>query len=46
MGWNSLSYHQGTTDEQSSWTPVCRDIPEDSYVYFVHSYYLKAAMIL
>ena len=34
MGWNSLRYpHQGR---------LFRGIPEDSYVYFVHSYYLKA----
>ena len=35
MGWNSLKYpHQGR---------LFKDVPEDSYVYFVHSYYLKAA---
>ena len=35
MGWNSLAYpNEGR---------LFRDIPEDSYVYFVHSYYLKAA---
>lgn len=34
IGWNSLSYpSQGTLFE---------GIPEDAYVYFVHSYYLKA----
>lgn len=34
MGWNSLKYdHPGRLYE---------GIPEDSYVYFVHSYYLKA----
>lgn len=34
MGWNSLHYdHPGR---------LYRGIPEDSYVYFVHSYYLKA----
>lgn len=34
MGWNSLRYdHPGL---------LFRGIPEDSYVYFVHSYYLKA----
>ena len=41
MGWNSLSY----TAEQDG-NPHGRlfhDIPEDSYVYFVHSYYLKAS---
>ena len=33
MGWNSLKYpHQGR---------LFKDVPEDSYVYFVHSYYLK-----
>lgn len=34
MGWNSLTFHsQGR---------LFRGIPEHSYVYFVHSYYLKA----
>ena len=34
IGWNSLSYpNKGR---------LFRDIPEHSYVYFVHSYYLKA----
>lgn len=34
MGWNSLHYdHPGR---------LYRGIPENSYVYFVHSYYLKA----
>lgn len=35
IGWNSLKYsNQGT---------LFQGIPEDSYVYFVHSYYLQAA---
>ena len=41
MGWNSLSY-----TEEAGGNPngrLFRGIPEDSYVYFVHSYYLKAA---
>lgn len=34
MGWNSLKYdHPGR---------LYKGIPEESYVYFVHSYYLKA----
>lgn len=34
MGWNSLTYpNRGR---------LFRDVPEHSYVYFVHSYYLKA----
>ncbi len=34
IGWNNLSYpNQGR---------LYRDIPEDSFVYFVHSYYLQA----
>ena len=34
MGWNSLKYpHQGR---------LFKEVPEDSYVYFVHSYYLQA----
>lgn len=34
MGWNSLHLEHGGR--------LFRDIPEQSYVYFVHSYYLKA----
>ena len=35
IGWNSLQYpHPGR---------LYADVPEGSYVYFVHSYYLKAA---
>ena len=35
MGWNSLHLQNGGI--------LFRGIPEQSYVYFVHSYYLKAA---
>ena len=35
MGWNSIKIKKGAR--------LFKDIPEDSYVYFVHSYYLKAA---
>ena len=34
MGWNSLSYPNSGR--------LFKDIPENNYVYFVHSYYLKA----
>ncbi|MHB8132272.1 MAG: imidazole glycerol phosphate synthase subunit HisH [Mobilitalea sp.] len=34
MGWNSLSINPGAK--------LFKGIPEQSYVYFVHSYYLKA----
>ena len=34
MGWNSLKFQNNGR--------LFKDIPEDSYVYFVHSYYLKA----
>ena len=34
IGWNSLSIKQKNT--------LFKDIPENSYVYFVHSYYLHA----
>ena len=34
MGWNSLKFQNNRR--------LFKDIPEDSYVYFVHSYYLKA----
>ena len=36
MGWNSLKLIRKRTD-------FLQDLPEDPYVYFVHSYYLKAA---
>ena len=35
MGWNSLEFRN---DGRLFW-----DLPQESYVYFVHSYYLKAA---
>lgn len=35
MGWNSLSIRPGSK--------LFAGVPEESYVYFVHSYYLKAA---
>lgn len=34
MGWNSIKIKEGAR--------LFKDISEDSYVYFVHSYYLKA----
>lgn len=34
MGWNSIHYKEGAR--------LFKDIPQDSYVYFVHSYYLAA----
>lgn len=34
MGWNSISLKKGSR--------LFKDIPDNSYVYFVHSYYLKA----
>lgn len=34
IGWNSLEIKQNDT--------IFKDIPENSYVYFVHSYYLEA----
>lgn len=34
MGWNSLDIREGSR--------LFKDIPDNSYVYFVHSYYLKA----
>ena len=35
MGWNSITYRPEGR--------LFRGIPENPYVYFVHSYYLKAA---
>ena len=34
MGWNALRYRQPS--------PIFREVPEGSYVYYVHSYYAKA----
>jgi glutamine amidotransferase len=34
MGWNSLTIKEGAK--------LCQGIPQGSYVYFVHSYYVKA----
>ena len=34
MGWNSIKIKEGAK--------LFKNIPQDSYVYFVHSYYLKA----
>ena len=34
MGWNSLHFENGGR--------LFKGLPEQSYVYFVHSYYLKA----
>lgn len=34
MGWNSLNFHNNGR--------LFKGLPEESYVYFVHSYYLKA----
>ncbi len=35
MGWNSIRVREGAR--------LFRDIPQDAYVYFVHSFYLQAA---
>ena len=35
IGWNSIEYDRDC--------PLFRDLPDDPYVYFVHSYYLEAA---
>ena len=40
MGWNSLSCTLEPHGNPNG--RLFRDIPEDSYVYFVHSYYLQA----
>ena len=34
MGWNSVKIKENSR--------IFKDVPQDSYVYFVHSYYLKA----
>ena len=34
MGWNSVKIRENAR--------IFKDVPQDSYVYFVHSYYLKA----
>ena len=35
MGWNGIKFNQGVQ--------LLRDIPDNSYVYFVHSYYVEPA---
>lgn len=44
MGWNSLAYgdSDGATGLHEATGRLFRRIPEHSYVYFVHSYYLRA----
>lgn len=36
MGWNSVKIKENAR--------IFKDVPQDSYVYFVHSYYLKAGI--
>lgn len=43
MGWNQIR-GQGTGDRrQKKQCPLLKGIPDDSYFYFVHSYYVKPA---
>ena len=35
IGWNSIDYERGC--------PIFKGLPENPYVYFVHSYYLEAS---
>lgn len=35
IGWNQVSFKQNH--------PVCRDLPDHSFFYFVHSYYVESA---
>ena len=45
IGWNSLKFygldqsHAGVTEGMPDKHPVFKDVPEGSFVYFVHSYY-------
>jgi imidazole glycerol-phosphate synthase subunit HisH len=36
VGWNQVSYHNG-----SSAHPIFKDLPDESFYYFVHSYYCE-----
>lgn len=44
MGWNSLEFHSVASDEEGNpiYGRLFQGIENNSYVYFVHSYYLKA----
>ena len=39
MGWNQVGRGQGAGDGGRGMCPILKDIPEGSFVYFVHSYY-------
>ena len=41
MGWNQVTRHTSHVTRQSC--PLLKDIPDESYFYFVHSYYAKPA---
>jgi len=38
MGWNNIAYSVGRLAYREK---ILRDVPSDSYMYFVHSYYVK-----
>ena len=42
MGWNQVRRHQ-TSDIRHQNCPLLKDIPDDSFFYFVHSYYGEPA---
>ena len=38
MGWNDIGYRPQTTDHRLK---ILKSVPDGSYMYFVHSYYVK-----
>jgi glutamine amidotransferase len=40
MGWNQVQ-RPATSDQQPSRCPLLKDVPEGSFFYFVHSYYVQ-----
>ena len=43
MGWNQVIRQQTADSRQQKECPLLKGIPDDSYFYFVHSYYAKPA---
>jgi glutamine amidotransferase len=43
MGWNQVTRRQKAEGRRQNGCPLLRDIPEGSFVYFVHSYYADPA---
>ena len=41
MGWNQVRRGPGAREQQPRSCPLLRDIPDESFMYFVHSYYAE-----